>query len=142
MNRSTLEMLSRLQELGILPADRLALRRISMTLHRWHELECNADVQRFVRTRVGKEMVYVVAEDSGFPYLVSHNGTKHPYTRIPDREAGALKRLAKIMERYPQLKSYVQTDPRGASLYILRPGDVPEGCEVDSYYSRGIAVYK
>lgn len=25
---------------------------------------------------------------------------------------------------------------------ILKPGDVPAGAEVDSYYSRGIAVYK
>lgn len=37
--------------------------------------------------------------------------------------------------------AYVQTDPRGCALYILRPGDVPAGAETDSYYSRGIAVY-
>lgn len=46
------------------------------------------------------------------------------------------------MARYPALSYYVQGDPRGASLYILRPGDVPEGKEVDGYYSRGVAVYK
>lgn len=28
------------------------------------------------------------------------------------------------------------------SLYVLRPGDVPEGGSVDAYYSRGVAVYK
>ena len=46
------------------------------------------------------------------------------------------------MARYPTLSSYVQGDPRGAALYILRPGDVPEGASVDSYYNRGIAVYR
>jgi hypothetical protein len=61
---------------------------------------------------------------------------------VADRETGARKRLAKIMENYPNLSAYVQGDPRGASLYILRPGDVPEGKDVDSYYSRGLAVYK
>jgi hypothetical protein len=45
------------------------------------------------------------------------------------------------MERYPDLTAYVQTDPRGAALYVLRPGDVPDGADVSAYYSRGIAVY-
>ncbi len=46
------------------------------------------------------------------------------------------------MSAYPTLGYYVQGDPRGCALYILRPGDVPEGAEVDRYYSRGIAVYR
>ena len=57
-------------------------------------------------------------------------------------ERGAQKRLAKIMARYPGYQAYVQGDPRGAALYILRPGDVPEGADVASCYNRGIAVYK
>ena len=44
------------------------------------------------------------------------------------------------MERYPGFGAYVQKDPRGAALHILRPGDVPAGEDVSSYYSRGIAV--
>jgi hypothetical protein len=59
-----------------------------------------------------------------------------------DREKSARKRLGKLMAKYPGLSAYVQTDPRGVALYILRPGDVPEGGDVDAYYSRGIAVYK
>lgn len=39
------------------------------------------------------------------------------------------------------LSYYIQSDPRGASLYIIRPGDVPEGASVGGYYSRGICVY-
>ncbi len=122
--------------------DAESLRRISMTLHRWHELECNADVQRFIPKRIEGKLCYIVAEESGRPYLVSHDGAKHRYTAIPDRERGALKRLAKIMKRYPSLSSYVQTDPRGCALYILKPGDVPAGQDVGAYYSNGLAVYR
>ena len=33
---------------------------------------------------------------------------------IPDRERGAIRRLDKLMARYPGLRYYLQTDPRGA----------------------------
>lgn len=130
MNRDTLNMLDQLRSTGISLDDAMALRRISMTLHRWHEDECNGDIQR--------------DETTGVAYRHYGHDTPGPYqtVRIADREAGAIKRLAKIMVRYPALSTYIQTDPRGASLYILRPGDVPEGKDADAYYSRGLAVYK
>jgi hypothetical protein len=100
-----------------------------MTLHRWHEGECGLGNGCIERDEVtGK--TYWLSAVSGRRFA------------IPDRETGALKRLAKIMARYPGLSAYVQTDPRGAALYILRPGDVPEGGKVEAYYSRGLAVYK
>ena len=40
-----------------------------------------------------------------------------------------------------KLTFYIQSDPRGAALYIIRPGDVPEGADVASCYNRGICVY-
>lgn len=46
------------------------------------------------------------------------------------------------MARYPAFTSYVQGDSRGASLYILRPGDIPAGGTADAFYTRGVAVYK
>lgn len=58
-----------------------------------------------------------------------------------DRETGALRRLASILAAHDTLAYYVQTDPRGAALYILRPGDVPPGEDKGSYYTRGICVY-
>ena len=61
---------------------------------------------------------------------------------MPDREKGAKKRLQAILARYPGFSAYVQGDPRGAALYVLRPGDVPAGADVSSCYNRGIAVYK
>jgi len=120
-----------LRRLGFSRDECEALRRISMTLHRWHELECGNDNGCIERD-----------EFSGIPQWRYANDTgKYCGYVIPDRETGALKRLAKIMGNHPTLKPYVQGDPRGAALYILRPGDVPEGQQADCCYSRGICVY-
>ena len=128
MNKQTLYMLDTLTRAGIARRDALSLRRIAMTLHRWHELECGTDGGAVERD-----------EETGLTYWRS--ATSNRRWRTPDRETGALKRLAAIMARYPELSAYVQGDPRGAALYILRPGDVPAGKDVDGYYSRGLAVY-
>lgn len=123
------ECINTLIRTGIAYNDAVALRRISMTLHRWHELECGTDNGCIERD-----------ESTGKAYwLNSYSGRRSP---VADRETGAKKRLAKIMSRYPTLTPYIQGDPRGAALYILREGDVPAGADVDSYYSRGVAVYK
>jgi hypothetical protein len=131
---------------GISWEDAHALRRISMTLHRWHELECGDDngYMSYTIARGHKSNGSFDYDDNGKPYLETHphNDNKTYYSPMPDRERGALKRLAKIMAKYPTMRAYVQGDPRGASLYILRPGDAPEGADADSYYNRGIAVYK
>jgi hypothetical protein len=114
---------------GVSPDDAAALRRISMTLHRWHELECG-DGRGFIERD----------EVSGKPRYVSANDPR-AWRIIPDREGGALKRLGVIMGRYPTLRAFVQGDPRGCALYLLRPNDVPDGADVSSYYSRGIPVF-
>lgn len=62
--------------------------------------------------------------------------------KIADREGGALKRLGKIMAKYPALTAYHQTDPRGAALYVIPRADIPEGADIGSCYNRGVAVYK
>ena len=123
------QMLARLQCLGISRQDAETLRRISVTLHRWHEMECGIDNGCIERD-----------ETTAKPFWLNSYSMRR--TPIADREAGAMKRLNAIMAKYPTLASYVQGDPRGAALYILRPGDVPEGASADSYYSRGIAVRK
>jgi hypothetical protein len=124
-----------LLSLGFSSEEAEALRRISMTLHRWHEKECGDDHGCIERD-----------ETTGKPYwLNSHSMRRTP---IADREKGAQERLGKIIssvntKRNGQgaLEAYIQTDPRGAALYIIRPGDVPKGENVDSYYSRGVCVY-
>lgn len=108
-------------------SDAIALRRISMQLHRWHELECGVDnggVERDEKT--GKCIWYNAMTGTRFPHR--------------DMETPALKRLDKIMKRYPQIRAYVQGDPRGCALYLLRANDAPVGQE-DIHYNRGVAVY-
>jgi len=109
--------------------DALHLRRIAMTLHRWSELECGSENGCIERD-----------EETGKTYwLNAMTGNRWP---TPDRETGALKRLKAIMERYPSLGYYVQGDPRGAPLYILRPGDIPNGGDAEAYYNNGVCVCK
>lgn len=107
------------------------LRRISSTLRLWFERECGIDNGAIERDETGK------------PFFRHTSGRCWP---LADLETGARKRLAAIMaarngrEAVP-LATYIQTDPRGAALYILRPGDVPEGESANAYYSRGVCVY-
>ena len=114
-----------LERVGISNDDARALRRISMTLRSWFEHECNGNIQR--------------DEKTDKPYWYSTQDNTRRWS-VADRERGAEKRLKAIMARYPSLGFYIQGDPRGASLYILRPGDIPDGATVDSCYSRGIVV--
>lgn len=135
-----------LRSLGFTVQEAEALRRISLTLHRWAEHECNGAIQRDGEN------------GDGDPFWFNTN-TGKMIGRVPDRERGALARLKAIIHKRnhrvrvdhaigdvlgpttTDLASYVQGDPRGCALYIIRPGDVPEGADVHSYYSRGIAVY-
>jgi hypothetical protein len=140
MNKHTVEMLGRLQALGFTADEALRLRRISMTLHRWNELECGTGDDR-VTISVERD------EQTGKPFFrrqwMGYNNQWQDVSRpYPDLEKGALRRLAKIMEAHPDLVSYHQTDPRGASLYILRQSDWPDRQNrLDSIYTRGIAVH-
>lgn len=118
--------------LGFTPDEAERLRRISLTLRRWHELECGVDGGGIERD-----------ETTGRPYWRADSGRRWP---VADRETGALLRLQAIMyarnaRASAMVWSYIQPDPRGAALYILRPGDVPAGERADSYYSRGLCVY-
>lgn len=126
--------IERLRQAGISRDHAVALRRIAMTLDAWHLRECgDADGRAIERD-----------EKTGIPYAtydLGQNG-KRGRTRIPDREKGAERRLAEIMSNYPGFAYYIQGDPRGAPLYILRPSDIRQGVDIDTYYSTGIAVYK
>ena len=132
------QQLAVLQALGFTSDEAESLRRISMTLQRWHELECGVDGGCVERE----------AETGRVFWRSAHNDSRYP---MADRETGARKRLAGILldrnarmlplQSPDKLTSYIQTDPRGAALYILRPGDVPAGKDADAYYNRGICVY-
>ena len=141
MSHKTPECIPALVRAGISQDDAYALRRASMTLQRWFELECG-DGNTHGSWAIERD------ETTEKPYMVHHHyrhGRGKDYTSrtpIPDRETGARKRIASIMARYPGMSAYVQTDPRGCALYVLRAGDIPEGQDPDCYYSRGLPVYK
>lgn len=87
------------------------LRRIASTLRRWFELECGVDAD-------GDTLCLERDEETGKPKLYRHTSRGQSYGwPTPDREKGARKRLAALCEAIP-CSAYIQTDPRGASLYI------------------------
>lgn len=104
--------------------------RIERTLSRWGEREC------------GDENGGAIERDekTGKPFWTYErgNGLRGRYS-IPDRETGALKRLAALMKSHGAYVAYHQTDPRGCALYII-PVEKLEGANVDSVYTRGLAV--
>jgi hypothetical protein len=153
MTRKEAERLARqsatLQSLGFTSEEAEQLRRISMTLQRWHELECGDGYGYIERDETTGKCFYVNCN-------ARYVDPKDPRARhsTADRETGAKKRLAAILKARNErgrvdhwqkslysVSAYIQTDPRGAALYILRPGDVPNGADVSAYYSRGICVY-
>jgi hypothetical protein len=116
---------------GIDQHDAMKLRTIATQLHRWHEMECGTERGAIERDEQTGEL----------RWYDNKTHTWGPY-HGRDTETLAKCRLREIMAKYPTLQAYIQGDPRGASLYILRPGDVPEGQPADAYYSRGLAVYR
>lgn len=127
-------VIERVKALGIAEQDAIALRRISLTLHRWFELECG-DGNDYASWSIERD------EATGKPYrcVYPHTGTRRREA-IADREAGAKTRLKAIMARYRRLVPYIQTDPRGCALYLVAKKDV-KGLDISSVYNRGIAIY-
>lgn len=140
MDRNTYEMLRRLEQAGLSSDDAFAVRRCAMTLHRWFEQECG-NSNNYCSWSIERDG----DEPDSTPYRVVHSYAydgKTTRTKIADRETGARKRLADIIAKYPSLGIYIQGDPRGAPVYVVRLNDMPENRnEWDTCYSRGIAVY-
>lgn len=132
-------MIDRMRALGIEAEDCERLRRISMTLRRWFELECGTG-----EGQVSRSIERDGDNGDGKPFLRVQFPTSHGYVDrrhpIADRETGARKRLKAIMAKYPGLTAYIQGDPRGCSLYILTAENLASGHDINSIYTRGLAV--
>lgn len=115
---------------GINAVDAAELLRIERTLQRWSEQECGDSNDH--------ASWCIVVDDDGkaFREVSPHNGNKTRRERIPNREAGAKRRLAKIMESYPSVVAFHQGDPRGCALYICDA----KTKNIESNYTHGIAV--
>jgi len=121
-------MESNLAREGFTAEEIAKLRRASMTLHRWHEMECGSDSGCVERD-----------ETTGKTYwLNSMNGRRNP---IPDRETPARARVASIIaarnerakvatyndraaKRATTCAACIQTDQRRCALLILTPYDI------------------
>jgi hypothetical protein len=102
------------------------LRRAELTLQSWSELECGNSDQ-------WKSYGIERDEKTDKPYMVTHMNDGRTFRRpVPDREKGALKRIAetcKVLGIY----FFHQTDPRGCALYV-HTEPLP-----DNNYTQGIA---
>src|SRR3990167_2858202 len=128
--------------------DANTLRRAELTLQRWHELECgdgnNYGSWAIERDDNGDGPPFMVhhhyRHGDGPPFMVHHhyrhgNGADTvTRTRIADREAGALRRVAAICKRLCA-HYYHQGDPRGCALYVsakpINGGNRGVACCVD-----------
>lgn len=133
MNKAQAEQYMYLHEAlmvhGITQDEVDVLLRCERTLQRWAERECGD----------GSGWAIERDEETGKPFNVYYGeGTPARYA-IADRESGALKRAARICAAHG-VQAYHQQDCRGCMLYIVRPGDIPEGEKVGGYYNRGVAV--
>jgi hypothetical protein len=56
-------------------------------------------------------------------------------------ETFVLRKLDGIMSAHPALTYYIQSDPRGAALYIIEKEKLDPALSIDCQYSRGYCVY-
>lgn len=115
----------RLSTFDVAPHAR-TLRRAQLTLHRWAELECgdgHAYIERDEATgrpRIYRERRFLAPNDP------------RCWSPIPDRERGALARVAAVCKA-AGLHYYHQTDPRGCALYVAA-----EPLTDQNYSSKGV----
>ena len=115
-----------LQELGLTYEECETLRRASMTLQSWGEMECNNDVYR-----AGEGGAVWIREQT-------YNGITKP-RRIPDRETPAIKRCEALCRAHG-LIFFHQGDPRGVAVYVGRQ-EALGGLPVEEGYNRLVAVF-
>lgn len=125
---ATLKIIDRLHNRNCLISfdDAWTLRRAELTLQRWAEAECG-NSSDFASYSLERD------EATGKPFRVVYwNSGKVTRTPTPDREAGALRRIAAVCEANG-LHYFHQTDPRGCALYV---SDEPL---TGSNYTNGVA---
>ena len=123
------ELIYRLCEHGFPDAEVEAMRRVSHTLTRWCERECNEDIER---------------REDGKVYLTVHPMSGKPWSYpIRDMESAAKRRIDAILSTHPGWAWYYQADPRGCQVYLYRADhEMLNRYPIDSCYdSIGIAIW-
>jgi hypothetical protein len=113
--KKTYTLLERLERRGINSSFEQAntLRRAELTLQRWAELECG-DGNDYQSWSLERD-----EHDKPFMCYYPHDSNKVRRIPTPDKEKGALKRIAAVCNEL-NIHFYHQTDPRGCSLYVSR----------------------
>jgi hypothetical protein len=124
----TLRLAQRLAHFKLSPDDIAKLLRIEKKLRRWHELQCGVEAGHVEE---------VGGEGSGKWEFVNRHGNRSPI-RDPGKQAD--KALNVFTAENPDLFFYVQTDPRGCALYLLKKSDAQSGEKLGSVYCRGVAI--
>ena len=126
-NELVASRIQRATGLSVSWTDAETLRRAELTLQRWGELECG-NGNDYASWAIERD------ETTGKPFMVTrpHSGKTRRHA-IPDREAGALRRVAELCKRLG-LHFYHQGDPRGCALYVSA-----EPLTYQNYSSRGVA---
>ena len=135
--QKTAAFFDRMTNLGFSHAETDALLKAERALSRFSELECgisdaNRSISVFRDEETGKPFYRI-------EYRVGNNWRERTQPKR-DTEKAALQTVARIMESKPGFSAYHQTDPRGVSLYIIRPGDIEAGEDVRRLYNRGLAM--
>ena len=134
--QQTARFFALMAENGFTYDETTALLKAERALRKWGELECG--------TGDGNRSVHVFRDESGKPfYHVEYrvgNEWKESVQPKRDTEKAALSKVESIMADKPGFRAYHQTDPRGCSLYIIRPGDIEPGENIRALYNRGIAL--
>lgn len=122
------------RQLNIKHADALALRKQASVLQSWHELLCGRE-----------DGVCVEYDEETERYFKYRYDTMDGYknkTVCRDREKTAVKHISTILKKYEGLCFYIQSDPRGAPLFIYKRRDLHEQNEAIEccYNSVGVPV--
>lgn len=113
--------------------DAETLRRAAMTLHRIAERQCCED------TACERCAGNGFTKDEDKP-PVPCGKCARTGDKLGPREAGATRRASEVAARYG-FRVYVQGDPRGWPLYLIRSADYPDATgDPSAYSSRGFAV--
>ena len=106
--------------------------RLERALRKWHELECG--------TADGGVEYDDVDDGELLPTCTFYRPRTGTRSKFKNQYPVLMRRLERLRADMPSITFYVQGDPRGAALYALRPGDVPVGEDVNSWYTRGVCL--
>jgi hypothetical protein len=124
----TLRLAQSLAHFKLSPEEIAKLLRVEKKLRRWHELQCGVEAGHVEE---------IGGEGSGKWEFVNRHGYRSP---IRDAGKQAEKALNAFTDENSDLFIYVQPDPRGCALYLLKKSQVESGEELSAVYMRGVAI--